>query len=502
MNENTEAPEVYTPEKHPLEEVPVAPAPYVSEQESTQVFEPLPQEAPTTISVYVEQPQPQPRSSGHGLRIALGTILVIVLTLGIVGFIQYRAAMRVVDQLTADGNTAFQCIHTLTDSVNTLDFATALDSAKQLDGTVSHMRGLISTRQFDIASKIPKYGKDIITARELMDIILDADEEALIPLLQALLDNPVETMYSSKTGFDTESLYELVDAVDAAFPVAEKDLDALSNLDSFAIPQLREVTEPLIDNITVFSKFFDEAQERWGMARAKVDELVARDGSGVIPHVLSLVGTLLGEEADNLYAGIVSYAKSMLTGVAYVAETVSGSIDWTPVIKLIFGDGDASQIDWLPIIMQIIGNAQSSEGGEGGFNLFSILGLLFGSDDGNPGLFELLGPLMGGDKSDGGGTGGFDLFSILGPLFGGDESDNSDSSSLIITEDPDLPDAPEEFGEDFDFSSIFELIIGGGDSDNGDSSESGDNPFGDFESILELLFGGTDISLEEPTSAA
>ena len=40
-------------------------------------------------------------------------------------------------------------------------------------------------------------------------------------------------------------------------------------------------------------------------------------------------------------------------------------------------DPTAKNYAKLTLIMQIIGNAQSSEGGESGFNLFSILGLLF-----------------------------------------------------------------------------------------------------------------------------
>lgn len=425
-------------EKHPVDEIPVVgvdntPAPQLSP-------EPVPEPVKEGIALELSrqgwpnndyQPitEPQPRKSHRGLWVTLAIILVILAALGIFGFTQYKAAMRVVDQLTADGEAVSASVQTIADSVQKMDFATALGSAKDLEATVEHMRALISTREFDVASRIPKYGGDVTTAREMLDIVLNADTEAVIPLLQALTDHPLASLLGDD-GVDAAGVYALLDAYDAAMPVIEKDLDALEALPPFVIPQLAEATQSVFDALPSLRATLAELKAKVETVRPLLETFVGRDGSGLVGQLWPLIRLFIGGDGTDFFTGLESFL-GLMTGTESEGGGLEGIL---PLLGLLMGEDTTEN-----------SGGSSDAGDDGSFLdvILPFLGLLFddgagdgteaapdesgnGSDDD---FFSLLTPFLGlftesiGGTDDGSGEGdvGFDdLLPLLGLLLGED----------------------------------------------------------------------------------
>lgn len=492
--------ETYVTPKHPVEEIPVAapasvptPSPVNSADAVSHPYiaDPVTQPAYTGPAAYDPMPAEKPKKSHRGLVIALIIIAVLIVGLGIFGYTQYKAAMRVVDELTADGNTIAANVQVLADAAKQLDYATALEAAKTIDVTAQRMLDRISTKEFDVAARIPKYGPDVLTARELLGIVIDADENAAIPVLQAALDHPLEGLYSSKTGLDVDGLYTIVDAIDAALPVAEKDVAALEALQPFAIPQLRDALAPAFDNIGKLKETLATIRAQYDTYRPLVDSMVGRDGTGTMATILAIAGPILGDRADVLYQSLVAYLKSMITG----QPLASDGVDWAPIIQKVMNGEEIDLYD----IMQLVFSADEGvdEDGDGGIDLFWLLSLLFGGgdsgDDGDSGfnIFSILELLFGGDEGaeDEGGSGdsGFDIFSLLALLFG-DDSDGDDLGDLdgLLDENADdASEAVEDIG--IDLFDLLDIFLGDGSDDGDASGEEGDD--GGMSDLMELLFG-------------
>lgn len=491
MTDYEQVPQVYDPEKHPLEDIPSNPPVYMPG-----TYTPAPD--PISPEPATEFPVEEPKKKRHVGLIILIVLLVLIAGLGIFAYSQYKPIMAVIDELTADGNVIAENARTLADSARELDFETSLTAATTIDERAHHMLDLISTPRFDLLSHVPKYGKDVLTARKLLELVIDADENAAIPVLKAAVDHPLEGLYSSKTGLDVDGLYAIVDAIDAALPIAERDIDELAALDSFEIPQLKETLAPVFDNIGTIKETFDAIRTKYDIYRPMVDSMIGRDGSGTVASLLGMAGPILGDRADILYQSLISYLKSMITG----ASLTSDGVDWDPIIKKFMNGEEVGIFD----IMQLIFSADDEldEGADAGMDLFWLLSLLFGGgsdDSGDSGLdiFSILGLLFGGDDGGEGGSSdsgdsGFDIFSILGLLFGDGEGEGGSSEGDSGTS--------EDSG--FDIISILDLLFGEGEgegegeggSPDGGSDAAEDSGF-DILELLELFLGDEDGSSED-----
>ena len=457
--------EQFVVEKHPVPDVP-------AKAEQTAVYspasEPVPAPAPVAL-VPAPAPAdtwtvPAPAKKKHHVLFAILLVLVVLLVaVGIFAFTQYRALMRTVDSLTADGQAIATCITDLSESAKKMDFPAALASAKELQGIAEHMCGLISTREFDVASRIPKYGGDVLTARALLDIVLDADANAAIPLLQALVDHPMTSLVSAD-GVDAAGIYALLDACDAALPVAEKDLDAVEALDPFVIPQLAEATAVVFDNLPAARSALADLRAKVEQVRPMLEMFVGRDGTGLITELWPLIRLFVGDDPSSLL-GLLA-----------------------PFMGLPAGEGGASPEGIMPLLGLLMGQGGAEGEGEGGgmSMLLPLLGLFTGEGDGDG--FSALLPLLGlftgdtgSETGDSGGTGtdeslGLDsVLPLIGLLFGGGDDGG---------ESQDVEDQPAEGGTDVDLEGLLPLIgllLGDGEEDGETGFDmSGLLPFLDF----------------------
>lgn len=376
---------------------------------------------------------PKPKKSHRGLKIALIVIVAVIVVLGVFAYTQYRALMRVVDELQADGAAISATVSDISTSVQNMDFDAMLVQVQDMRSTIAHMRERISTREFDVASKIPTYGGDVLTLRSMLDTALDAADNAAIPLLSTVVDHPLSSLVSRENGIDVAGVYAIVDAAEAAIPVAETDLDALEALDGFAIPQLAEATKPVFENLPLARRALSTAKALLGQYKPMLDSLVGRDGSGLAVQFWGLLSLFLPE------------GEITLESLMELIETFSG-----------FSDGNGG-IDLDAIIERLFGGGEDSSGGGFSFDsLWPFIGMLFGGAGGNG---------LGGD------TFSLDtLLPFIGLLFGDGLGDQDSSGSDA---DP---------GESLDIEEGVETIVPLIDLLLGDGTE--ENP-----GLLEGLLG-------------
>lgn len=332
----------------------------------------------------------KPKKSHRGLKITLIVIAAVLVVLGVFAYTQYRALMRVVDELQADGAALSATVDDISASVQNMDFDAMLTQVQDMRSTIAHMRGLISTPEFDVASHIPTYGGDVLTARSMMDIALDLADNAALPLLGEMVDHPFSSLISRENGINVAGVYAIVDAAEAAIPVAEADLDALEALDEFAIPQLAEATEPAFENLGKARSALGTAKSLFEQYKSMLDTFIGRDGSGLAVQFWDLISLFLPE------------GEITLESLMELIEQFSGLFD---------GNGG---LDLGALLGMLLGGDGGEGSGDGGFGLESLL--------------PFIGLLFGGDESGDGSLALDSLLPFIGLLFGGDESGDQDAS--------------------------------------------------------------------------
>ena len=240
----------------------------------------------------------KPKKSHRGLKITLAVIVLLLAAIGVAGFVVYQKAMAVVDILQADGAALAADGEALMTQVEAGDYAAAAATAESIRATAEHMRQTISTKEFDLASRIPIYGRDVLTARDMLDIVVDVDANAIIPLLQKLADVPLASLVSVKGGIDVAGIYSLLDTVDTTLTVAGEDIDRLAALPEFAIPQLAEAVGPMMDNLGLANEKMSAATASLTEARPFIDQFIGRDGKGAAVQLWPFLSLFLPDDTD------------------------------------------------------------------------------------------------------------------------------------------------------------------------------------------------------------
>ncbi|MBR3257876.1 MAG: DUF4012 domain-containing protein, partial [Eggerthellaceae bacterium] len=183
------------------------------------------------------------------MKTAAIVLAVILLTVSAFAYSQYKAVLGTVGILKADAAQVMDSLSSLQDQAAAKDFEAARSTTRDLRAIAAHMQGILDTEEFRFAERIPKYGSDVTNARLLLTTLGELCDEAVMPLLQSLIDNPLSGLYSKETGINVPAMYALLDTLDPTIPLVQEKLDKLSALPEFTIPQLRDMMKPAFEKI-------------------------------------------------------------------------------------------------------------------------------------------------------------------------------------------------------------------------------------------------------------
>ena len=230
------------------------------------------------------------RRRTRGKRIARGivkTVLVllvlVIVAVGAFGYTQYKAVMSTVDALKADASEVMIQINALQEQATSKDFEAARKTTHDLKTVVSHMQRILSAEEFDNVRRIPyfgeKYGGDIATARRMLDILEELCDDAVSPLLQSLIDNPISGLYSKSEGINMPALYALLDTIDPIIPLVQEKIDEFSALPEFAIPQLKNMMQPALEKVDSIKTLLQSYSSTFANLKSIAHAFLGDDGN-------------------------------------------------------------------------------------------------------------------------------------------------------------------------------------------------------------------------------
>ncbi len=154
----------------------------------------------------------------------------------------------------------------LMDALADMDFAAAQEKAYAVRELASQLQDELGSGIWSLAEIIPVYGNDVSSARELVGIVVDLCDDALLPLCDALAATPPATLVTTTgdtVSVDLASLQALLDVADAALTSLEDGIARLDELGDFhidelssAVGQVRDVLAPYQDKFDVLHKMF------------------------------------------------------------------------------------------------------------------------------------------------------------------------------------------------------------------------------------------------------
>lgn len=139
------------------------------------------------------------------------------------------------------------CARELLDALGSMDFSAALQKACDVADLAAGLRDELGGGMWSVAGFIPVLGGDVRSAKELMDILVDLSNDALIPLCEALVAAPPDTLVSSDgdgtVAFDLAALQTLLDAVRDVLPAVARGLDRLEAIGDLHVDELSQALE-------------------------------------------------------------------------------------------------------------------------------------------------------------------------------------------------------------------------------------------------------------------
>lgn len=207
----------------------------------------------------------------------LTAFLVIILALGLVGvgaYSGYKLVESTIDSAKEDINAVFAATNALKSAAKKQDFEKALEKAYELRDATMKLKETLYGDLFVLAEHVPKYGSDIVQARQLADIGIYALDSAAIPLLQMLVEYPLSGLVAGG-GIDMPTLNVYLDAAQDYEPIITDIWDAVLSLKPFNLTQIQSKLDPLIKKAEPYYELYEEALQYIPMVWA----VLGRDGN-------------------------------------------------------------------------------------------------------------------------------------------------------------------------------------------------------------------------------
>ncbi len=205
----------------------------------------------------------------------------------------------------------------LNEVVNNLkkgDYEAADASILKVDKTTDEMRAELDDPKWKIVDKVPTAGEDLNTARRLLNVLDEASDNLLKPLVKHLREKglPKTKDLSLEKALSPEfaaSLNEYADLIDTLCPAAEKTVKDFSELPEFKIPQLEskisKYRKPIKENaeeIQAHLKFLENASTN--LLRPAAQELNGKGLKMGEGQIADMLGPELAAQL-NVYADVI-----------------------------------------------------------------------------------------------------------------------------------------------------------------------------------------------------
>ena len=207
------------------------------------------------------------------LKVAACVLAVLVVACAAAGFVVADS----VRGLKVQASSALSQLSAVQSAVAAHDFGSAASSARDLQATASQLEEGLAAPVWDFAAVLPVVGGDVEGARTLASVLSDASANALVPLTDALRENPVESLIQDKT-IDVQAFTGLLATVQQAAPVMQRCADAVDAMPRTHVEQLSSAASSAKEKIGEVNEMFQAAAE-----------------------VAPIAGGLLGAEGDRMY---------------------------------------------------------------------------------------------------------------------------------------------------------------------------------------------------------
>lgn len=175
----------------------------------------------------------------------LGVILALVILLGIYVAMMIPSVKTV--KATAEG--IVPKAKAAVTAATSADTTSLPDAVQSIRADVVAIQDEVSGPLWTLATFVPVYGSDVSNARQLVNVAVDAIDDAVVPVANSLAAHSVDSILSSG-GVDGAALQDLCNAVADIAPAVQAAADGVSQYGVFHISQLNDLVsmakDPLI----------------------------------------------------------------------------------------------------------------------------------------------------------------------------------------------------------------------------------------------------------------
>lgn len=170
-------------------------------------------------------------------KIVTCVLIALVVALGVCGYMLYCSATTV----RSDAAVVMSNLSTFETAVVSGDSASVATSANTISTRAADMKKEISSPLWKAASYIPVYGSDVSAACDLVDVLDDVAQNALLPVSEQLSGLSLSKLVGDDETIDVATLQGLVTVLGDISPVLVRDVAAVNALPKTQIPQVTTI---------------------------------------------------------------------------------------------------------------------------------------------------------------------------------------------------------------------------------------------------------------------
>ncbi len=198
-----------------------------------------------------------------------GTVVVVVGAVAVVGYFAGPSIVsNVIDSLTGDlreqSSELVENAEGLIDAISDLDFELARERTLTVRDLTAEMKDEVTGGIWNVATIVPNYGSDVKQIQTLLDIVLDLCDDAMLPLCDAMIQTPLQSLFSSGDDVvyvDMAALTPLLDTAHNAMALLKNDIDEIEAMEEFHIDELTDMVDRVTDVLAPFDEQIDTIDE-------------------------------------------------------------------------------------------------------------------------------------------------------------------------------------------------------------------------------------------------
>ena len=195
------------------------------------------------------------KKSHKGLKIAACVIAVLLVACAGFGTALAFSAKDLKDQ----ASVALTDVNAVQSAIAANDYDKAATAAESLSASAEKLNQGLSSPLWGIASWVPVVGSDIRGVQTMASVLVDASDNALVPLTKALQATPPSSLVGADGSLNVQAVSSLMGAVQTAAPAMQRCATALDQVPTMNISQLEEVMGPAKEKLVGVNDAFQQA---------------------------------------------------------------------------------------------------------------------------------------------------------------------------------------------------------------------------------------------------